>query len=181
MAYHFQSTDPWTQIGNCKSLFARVVHMMEDSPKGAILKGRPHREGGSGRADKVREVAWIYNRNNLLNAYGGVQKPKFVRTSFKYRPKGPLLRLTAQHRKILISDSRDAYNCTIQHMHLTCHNCLDRSGINRCHVVCSCQAQCQQSTNSISRKILNSPLDRELHGGCRRYQVLRTEGGQNNL
>ena len=38
--------------------------------QGAILKGRPNREGegGSGKVDKVREVAWVYSIDTFLNA-----------------------------------------------------------------------------------------------------------------
>ena len=38
--------------------------------QGAILKGRPHREGegGSGKVDEVKEVAWINSINTFLNA-----------------------------------------------------------------------------------------------------------------
>ena len=41
----------------------KTAAALEDmSSKGAIHKGRPHREGegGSQKADIVREVAWIY-------------------------------------------------------------------------------------------------------------------------
>ena len=41
-------------------------------------------EGGSGNADEVREVEWIYSMNVLLtlDKGGGVPKPKIVRTSY---------------------------------------------------------------------------------------------------
>ena len=49
---------------------------------GAIHKGRPHREGGEGgspKADIVREVAWIYSYRSSQNADKGgegVQNPE---------------------------------------------------------------------------------------------------------
>ena len=51
-----------------------------------ILKGRTHREGegGSGKADKVKEVAWTYNRNNRLNADKGGGGPKTQKFSGRH-------------------------------------------------------------------------------------------------
>ena len=58
---------------------------------GTIHKGRPHREGegGSPKADIVREVAWIYSYRSSQNADKGGRGskiPKILRTSFMYGP-----------------------------------------------------------------------------------------------
>ena len=65
--------------------------MVMTSAKGPYIKdvrtGRG--EGGSPKADIVREVAWIYHyrsRQNADKGGGGSKIPKILRTSFMYGP-----------------------------------------------------------------------------------------------
>ena len=76
---------------------APTPEMQIDTPtliqmtQGAIHKGRPHREGGSPKADIVREVAWIYSYRSSQNADKGGRGSKILnilRTSFMNGPKG---------------------------------------------------------------------------------------------
>ena len=66
-------------MGKCKSRLSPFPFAIWRSEKGPYIKdvrtGRG--EGGSPKADIVREVAWIYSYRSSQNAdRGGVQKPQ---------------------------------------------------------------------------------------------------------